>query len=1119
MQRKRAGAIAAAVVAATTAGGVALAAGPPGASGGGSGLNTADLTNPTRANVAPSGVARQVSRSVQRARADLRDSLGSRAVLSIDERTGGVKAVGRTNGFLTGASQAGAKEIALGWVRAHSGALGLGAADIDALKLVRDYTSIDGVRHLQWAQVVDGITVADTSLIANVTDSGRLINVLGGARGGLSLNSARPAITASGAYASTLRSVGSSARVPARRSARTTGSRLTTYKGSGRAQLVAVTAGDGLRLAWRVLAPVGRVGDYDSLVDASTGRLLRRANLVKFATALAADNFPGAPDGGTQQARDITPWLFPGADTLSGNNAHAFLDVNDVVKAELTEDQFLDTFTVPPSGEVHPSSASDWLYPIQSVADATGNCPALPPGCTWNHSVANSWQTNQNEATTQLFYFVNKFHDHLLAPPIGFDEASGNFQQNNPSGQGTGGDPVLAQADDGANTGTGTRTGLPDGGHIDNANMDPRPEGIPARMQMYLFQPPGFGAVNGSDDPSIVYHEYTHGLSNRLIVDSQGFGAVGGVQSGAMGEAWSDWYALDLLAREGLLHDTAAVGDVKEGSYVDNGTNQIRSEPIDCPPDENPGACPGTVAAEPGGYTYADFGRVVFGDATGTRISEVHADGEIWVQTLWQLRQRLVDKYGEVDGSKRAEALVTGGMRLGPPSPSYLDQRNGILQEDTVLGGQDTALIWEVFAARGMGYFAATRGDYDRTPDADFSLPPAAGGPTGTLRGTVTNDSSQPVAGARVGLTGHDGPPAAGPALQAVTAANGTYTLTGIPQANYPNVSVDAPAGFADDDAGGAVAIGGAPVTKDFVVRRNFADSAGGATITSDARNDAPWGCGWGNLIDGNQATVLETAPPDGDDPVRTFTITLPRAVNGAEVWIDPSAGCGTIEFSGLGFYDVEVSTDGTTFQHAGGGVFEGRDNGHLNRVAMKDVPDGVKAVRLIAETTQGDDPVAPLGDQGVLDIAELEVYGRPGGTPPVTPAPTTTPTPTPTPPAAKLRPVINSTRHKLTVNRRTRRVSVKLRCAKATAGTTPKRCRGVLFLAGGKKGRANLATRTFSIPAAKTVTVRLHLTAKAVRILKRHPVETRLRARVLNPGAGMRTARYPVRVTLAKRP
>ena len=315
----------------------------------------------------------------------------------------------------------------------------------------------------------------------------------------------------------------------------------------------------------------------------------------------------------------------------------------------------------------------------------------------------------------------------------------------------------------------------------------------------------------------------------------------------------------------------------------------------------------------------------------------------------------------------------------------------------------------------------------------------------------VSTDASQPLAGALVGLSGHDGPPAAGPALQAVTGATGAYTISGVPEGAYPNVSVDAPSGFADADTG-PLTVAGASAARDVTVRRNYADGAAGAAITSpDARNDAAWGCGWGNLIDGNEANVLETAPPDADSPQRTFDITLNAPVNGAEVWIDPSAACGTIEESGLAAYAVEVSKDGTTFTPAGDGTFEARDNGHMNRVPLKGDLDGVTKVRLVALSTQGQDPVVPLGDQGVLDIAELQVYGRPGGTPPGgggggggggTP---------PTP-VAQLRPVLSSTKHKLTVNRKTRRVKVKLRCVKATEGTVPSTCTGRITLPGGKK-------------------------------------------------------------------
>ena len=245
-----------AAVSSVAAAGAAMAAGPPGASKG-SAQRLADLSSPVRSNVAPLGVAKPVARTTKAARADLRGSLGRQAMLTVDDRTGGVKAVGRLDGFLTKASSADARSVALGYVRSHSDVFGLSAADLRGLKLVRDYTSPDGVTHLQWAQVVDGFTVADSSLLANVNRDGRLVNVTGGIRGGLKLNTATPKIAATTAYARTLRSVGSSAKVPAKHSARSSGTRAAAFGARGAAELVAVAAGDGLRLAWRVQAPVG----------------------------------------------------------------------------------------------------------------------------------------------------------------------------------------------------------------------------------------------------------------------------------------------------------------------------------------------------------------------------------------------------------------------------------------------------------------------------------------------------------------------------------------------------------------------------------------------------------------------------------------------------------------------------------------------------------------------------------------------------------------------------------------------------------------------------------------------------------------------------------------------
>ena len=135
----------------------------------------------------------------------------------------------------------------------------------------------------------------------------------------------------------------------------------------------------------------------------------------------------------------------------------------------------------------------------------------------------------------------------------------------------------------------------------------------------------------------------------------------------------------------------------------------LRSQPVDCPVGSSSPNCPGTTDAGPGGYTFGDFGLIGGGP-------EVHADGEIWLETLWDLRRDL--------GRNATEELVTRGMELSPPSPSFLDMRNAILQADVVAnGGANEAAIWNVFADRGMGYFASSLGGGDVYPVEDFATP------------------------------------------------------------------------------------------------------------------------------------------------------------------------------------------------------------------------------------------------------------------------------------------------------------------------------------------------------------------------------------------------------------
>ena len=223
-----------------------------------------------------------------------------------------------------------------------------------------------------------------------------------------------------------------------------------------------------------------------------------------------------------------------------------------------------------------------------------------------------------------------------------------------------------------------------------------------------------------------MYHEYTHGLSNRLVIYPDGESALGAEQSYAMGEAWSDWYGLDLLAREGSIVDTPAV-DVVEGRFVTGGPG-IRFQAADCDVDSAAVDCPApreapARAATPMATTAHVFPRVRI--TFGRR--DLGADAVGPSPSL---------------GSNTAEMLVTRAMELSPPNPSYLDMRNAILDADVLaFAGGHVDDIWTVFAGRGMGFFAESLGGDDESPTQDFSMPPTCPGDItcGRIEGTVTD--------------------------------------------------------------------------------------------------------------------------------------------------------------------------------------------------------------------------------------------------------------------------------------------------------------------------------------------------------------------------------------------
>lgn len=880
----------------------------------------------------------------------LRTELGTQGIVSIDPLTATARSVQRLDGFLTGPSRAAADAIALGYVRSHPDVFGLDAAAVSRLQLRRDYVDVAGTSHLGFVQQVGGIPLFGNGVQANVARDGRLINVVGSPVAGLATGSSAPGISAPAARLAAITSIEETA--PAATAKAQGGVRQTTVFSNGdRAELVYFMTVSGPRLAWQTLTSPTSREMYTSVVDAGSGKVLYRQSLVDNDNGLAWDYYPGAPRGGVQKVRNLTTpgWLPNDSPRLAGNVAHVYNDANDDNTAE-------------PSEEIAPSGHRSFTFPFQNFNAANPHCSAAFQ-CSWDSKTALSWQTNLRQNAVQVLYYLGRYHDHLRDAPIGFTRAAGNFEAVDD-------DAVQAEVEDGSNT----ANGFPDANHADNANMATPPDGQKPRMQMYLFPDPAdpgdpFLPTNGGDEADVVYHEYTHGLSNRLVVDALGNSTLGNIQAGSMGEAWSDWYAMDFLNNLGFQPDTPAPGDVLIGTYVSNGRALIRSQPLDCPVGTTSPKCPGTPGAGPGGYTYGDFGRVRGGP-------EVHADGEIWGETLWDLRTAL--------GSKLTESLVTRAMELSPANPSYLDERNAILEADQVVNqGRANTKIWKVFAHRGMGWFAGSVDGDDTQPVEDFSMPPAAGTPTGSLSGKVTDqDAGTPIAGAVVGFGGHaSGFPGD---YAAVTDASGNYTINGILPGTYPAVFAR---GDGFDRVSAAVSIGSHPSTRDWTLRRDWAALAGGGSVAAFNGPDfTPFGCGpegainqslgggWGSTTD----FVGNTATP------KFVTVRLPHAVNITAIAVDPGNTCGDGGSASTGAYTVETSTDGTTFTLAASGTFGPADRHRLNSVPLTaGTTAGVGFVRFTMVSPQlpgNASDLCPGAFSGCLfmDMSEMEVYGTP---------------------------------------------------------------------------------------------------------------------------------------------
>src|SRR3954471_20304801 len=460
---------------------------------------------------------------------------GALAVVDLDADTGTPRVLERVDGALSAPASGSAASIAAAWVDDHLADLGLSADDVVAEPEVTALPG--GLTSVRWRQGVDGVLAADRSLRVSVAADGRVLNVLGSPAHDLP-NAVPSPLSAGEAVRSVQEAVGEF-----RSLVRTSGaSRSATYSDGTTATLVLFAE----RPAWRVFYRASDDAVYDSIVDADSGDVLRQVNMVKSdAPALVWERFPGSGPGGAAASVDLEApgWLPAGAANLTGPNAHAYSDLDDNDRASSSE-------------EVTRSGGS-FAFPLNPGSGSGCDGAHL---CSWTGS-GTSWTSNRAQGTVEAFYLANRFHDHLAA--LGFDAGAGAFE---------GADRLQLNTFDGASTG-------PDVAHVNNASMFTPPDGSSPLMQMYLFRNPQFRNGMSGDDADVLFHEYTHGLSNRLITDAAGAGALNSAQAGAMGEAWSDWYAQDYIVEEFPSLDTSFAGEVSMGAYLQfPGGSSLRTE-------------------------------------------------------------------------------------------------------------------------------------------------------------------------------------------------------------------------------------------------------------------------------------------------------------------------------------------------------------------------------------------------------------------------------------------------------------------------------------------------------------------------------------------------------------
>lgn len=595
-------------------------------------------------------------------------------------------------------------DVVARFVHDHAALFEIDALEIPAATVIRDFrTDHNGVTHLTFQQQLRGLDIFGCLIRANVTADGRLINISSSMLPrDLGADFAAPAHVLSDADAliAAARAVGIVLMQPPFAAAGPDGpSRRTTWQPP--VQLRAdepVTSEriyfpmtrDDLRAAYLVVIPAPGIGHtYEIIIDAADGSLLARGD------RLVADS---------TQPVTMRVYTSDGIAPLSPSHPTPSLIQAPVVQRELVTIRPEDVIAYSPNGWINDNDTQTLGNNADVHLDLDGNnTPDTPrpdggAARTFDFPMdpdQEPW-SSRDAAVTQVFYLANRFHDRLFA--LGFNEAAANFQAVNFSGAGAGDDRLIVDVQD-----TYGQTNP----SFNNANFNGGGgDGATARVQLYIFNGPTPDR-DSAFSADIVYHEFAHGLSTRLLGGID-FTAL---QTRSMGEGWSDFFGICLLAEPGDDPDANytmspyLVYQWNSASFRSNYYFGIRRFPYSTSFAVNPLTFADADAAQ-----YAVPTTVPASPVVSASPAEEHNVGEIWCNTLLEGRAQLWRRYGFA-GNERMMRLVVDGLKLAPPQPTFVQARDAILQADMVNNASaDRVALWTAFAKRGLGVGARAPG-------------------------------------------------------------------------------------------------------------------------------------------------------------------------------------------------------------------------------------------------------------------------------------------------------------------------------------------------------------------------------------------------------------------------